>query len=243
LNGPGESAKKEEKLQELHGHIRGRGLISSAALGVSDGLVTNIAFLAGFAGSIGNIDLIRFAGLAAMLAGSVSMFFGALLAARSEHELFRADKSRERFEIEHEPEEEKQELTKFYLDKGLTHDEADLVVSRVTSDKQKWLEDILIHELHLHETTLENPYKVALVTGFSFLVGAFVPLSGYLALEDRPQAVALSLLVSLIFLFAVGAWKGRLVGKSALRTGIEMLLIGAVASITLYAIGRLIVFV
>ena len=58
---------------------------------MADGLVTNLAFLTGFGGAVSGDGLIRFAGLAAMLAGTVSMFFGGVLSARSEHDLFKAD--------------------------------------------------------------------------------------------------------------------------------------------------------
>ncbi|MHB8568129.1 MAG: VIT1/CCC1 transporter family protein [Nitrososphaerales archaeon] len=229
-------------IKEVHRHIPGRGLISSVALGISDGLVTNLAFLAGFAGSISDLNLVRFAGSAAMLAGAASMFFGALLAARSELDLFKADKRREEYEIDHEPDEERQELRKFYVDKGLTPEEADTVIKRVTSDKQKWLEDLLIHELHLHETVLENPYKVAVVTGISFLLGAFVPLISYLLSPNQSEAILGSFSLSFLFLFIAGAWKGRLASRKPWRAGLEMLCVGAVAAIALYVIGRLLIF-
>ncbi len=202
-----------------------------------------MAFLAGFSGAVNSIGLIRLAGIAAMLAGGVSMFFGALLAARSEIDLFHADSRREASEIEHEPDEERQELKNFYLLKGLTHEEAEMVVDRVTSSKKKWLEDILIHELHLHEAELENPFAVAASTGLAFILGAAVPLFAYLLLDATNFAILASMGASFLFLFVVGAWKGRLVGKSIWRSGLEMLLVGAVASILLYFIGRLLVFV
>src|ERR1700730_5055414 len=90
---------------ERHPHIAGRGLISASALGLADGLVTNLAFLTGFSGAVSSDSLIRFAGLAAMLAGTVSMFFGGILSARSEHDLFKADSDREAYEMEYETEE------------------------------------------------------------------------------------------------------------------------------------------
>src|SRR5690242_17133502 len=91
---------------ERHPHIAGRGMISASALGLADGLVTNLAFLTGFSGAVSNDALIRFAGLAAMLAGAVSMFFGGVLSARSEHDLFKADSTREAYELETETDEE-----------------------------------------------------------------------------------------------------------------------------------------
>src|SRR5437899_7862332 len=134
-------AQLRQMPREIHKHIRARSYIGGSALGVSDGLVTNLAFLSGFAAFESNIHLVRFAGVAAMLAGAISMFFSGVLAGRSEVDLFKADVKRETAEIEQEPEEEKRELRDFYLNKGLTQDEAQMVVDRISSDKKKFLED------------------------------------------------------------------------------------------------------
>jgi VIT1/CCC1 family predicted Fe2+/Mn2+ transporter len=233
----GKQSNPSKPVRELHGHIKGRGLISNIALGLSDGLVTNIAFLAGFGGAVSDIGVIRFAGLAAMLAGSISMFFGGLLAGRSEHDLYEADLAREKSEIESEPEEEKEELRSLYLDKGLTKQEADIVVRRITADKGKWLEDLLAQEVHIHRTELENPLKIALAIGLAFMAGAFVPLVPYLLLTIKSQALISSIILSLVFLLGSGYWKGQLVGRGKWKSGLEMLAIGAIASSILYLIG------
>src|SRR3989475_12612278 len=208
---------------ERHKHIRARGYIGSSALGISDGLVTNLAFLSGFAGATNNLPLIRFAGIASMLAGAISMVFGGLLAARSEYELSQADAKREAGEIEQEPEEEKSELRNFYVAKGLSQDEAGKVVETIASDKEKFLEDILIHEVHEHRTRLENPCKMVGVIGVSFLVGALIPLVPFLLLNSRDSSILAAALVSPLFLFAVGVWMGRLVGRKLWKSGLETL--------------------
>jgi len=228
---------------ERHKHIQARNHIADSALGLSDGLITNLSFLTGFSGAISNIALIRVAGIAAMLAGSVSMFFGGLLATRSHIDLYHADSKREGYEIAHEPEEERRELNNFYLEKGLTEAEAKTVVNRVTSNKEKWLEDMLIHELHLHKSELGNPYRKGAIIGFSFLVGSLVPLLPYLLLTLKDYPILASLSTSLLFLFVVGAWKGRIVGKNIWRSGIEMLSVGVAGSLILYAIGTALFFV
>lgn len=211
-------------------------------MSLSDGLVTNLAFITGFAGGAATLDIIRFAGITVMIAGAVSMFFGGLLAARSESDLFRADAAREMSEIEQEPEEERMELKSFYLQKGLTPDEADLVVNRITSDKRKWLEDLLAHELHIHEKKLENPLKSALSMGLAFLAGAFVPVLSYLILPVKSESLIPSITVSLVFLFAAGVWKGEIAKTRVIQSGIEMLVIGAAASALLFVIGKFIGF-
>ncbi|MEM3829722.1 MAG: VIT1/CCC1 transporter family protein, partial [Conexivisphaerales archaeon] len=126
----------EGKQVEIHPHIRGRDVVSDIALGLSDGLVTNLAFLTGFAGASSNITILRIAGVAAVLAGTVSMFFGGLLKARSEKELYQADSRREMQEIEAEPDEEKEELVDFYIKKGLSREQSVEVVEKITENKQ-----------------------------------------------------------------------------------------------------------
>jgi predicted membrane protein (TIGR00267 family) len=246
---PGEGSSSQESTTmhdayvERHPHIAGRGLISASALGLADGLVTNLAFLTGFSGAVSSDSLIRFAGLAAMLAGTVSMFFGGILSARSEHDLFKADSDREAYEMEYETEEEKSELKWIYMDKGLTEQEANVVVARLLTNKDKFLEDMLTNELHVHEHSLQNPYMLGAVIGLSFLVGSFVPLAPYLALSAKSSAMLVSVIVSLVFLFAAGEWKGRIVKRKPLRSGLETLAIGAAAAGILFLIGNTLAFV
>jgi vacuolar iron transporter family protein len=228
--------------REIHKHIRARGYIGSSALGVSDGLVTNLAFLSGFAGATSNFDLIRIAGAASMLAGAISMFFSGVLAWRSEYELFQADARREAGEIEEEPEEEKAELRNFYVDKGLSKAQANEIVERIASDKSKFLEDILMHELHVHKARLPNPFKMGGVIGLSFLVGALIPLTPFLILPSRIDSLVVAAILSPVFLFFVGAWRGRVVGRRIWKTGIETLVIGLSASVIVYLIGSALVF-
>src|SRR5437773_12029276 len=90
--------------REIHKHIRARSYIGSSALGVSDGLVTNLAFLSGFAGAASDsqFHLIQIAGVASMLAGAISMCFGGVLAGRSEYEVVQADARREECGLDEE---------------------------------------------------------------------------------------------------------------------------------------------
>jgi vacuolar iron transporter family protein len=230
-------AELKQLPREIHKHIRARSYIGSSALGISDGLVTNLAFLSGFAAATSNLSVIRIAGVASMLAGAISMFFAGIIASRSEYELYQADARREAGEIEEEPEEEKDELREFYIAKGLTRDQASNVVEQIASDKSKFLEDILMHELHVHRAKLPNPIKAGAVIGFSFLVGALIPLGPFLFLPTKVDSLIVASLLSPIFLFSVGAWRGHVVGRKFWKTGLETLGIGLAAALILYLIG------
>jgi predicted membrane protein (TIGR00267 family) len=235
--------KRSARFHEKHSHIRGRKLVSSMALGLSDGLVTNLSFLMGFGGSVASIGLMQFAGLASMFAGAASMFFGGVLSARSEAALYEADSKREAHEIESEPDEERAELFDFYRSKGLTEEEADMVVSRIASDKRRFLDDMLLNELHISKSALENPFRIGAAIGLSFLLGAFVPLVPYYLLMTKVSAIVGSVVISAVFLFAAGAWKGRIAKKPIWKEGLETLLVGACAAALLFLIGRATTFV
>ena len=58
--------------------------------------------------------------------------------------------------MEHEADEEKLELKWIYMDKGLTEQEADMVVSRLLTNKKKFFEDMLSNELHVHGHNLRT---------------------------------------------------------------------------------------
>jgi VIT1/CCC1 family predicted Fe2+/Mn2+ transporter len=53
----------------------------------------------------------------------------------------------------------------------------------------------------------------------------------------------IGLAIAAAFLFAAGAWKGRIARKSTLKSGLETLLVGAVATALLFLIGRASTFV
>jgi predicted membrane protein (TIGR00267 family) len=228
---------RSKRYTEKHRHIRGRGLVASTALGLADGLVTNLSFLTGFGGAVASVSLIQFAGMASMFAGATSMFFGGFLSARSESALYEADSKREAYEIENELEEERAEMLDLYRGKGLTQEEAEIVVTRISSDKARFLEDMLLNELHISKSALENPLRIGAAIGIAFLVGAFVPLLPYYIISPKAQAVTASVILSAAFLFGAGAWKGRTARKSTWRSGLETLLIGAAATALLFLIG------
>ena len=116
------------------------------------------------------------------------------------------------------------------------------IVGRIASNKEKFLEDILMHELRIHQTKLSNPIKMGGVIGLSFFVGALIPLVPFLLIQTATVSLGVSALTSSLFLFTVGAWKGRVVGRKLWRSGLETLLIGAAAAGILYLIGGVIGF-
>ncbi len=230
-------------MKELHPHTKWRGTISNIILGISDGMIVSLAFLTGIALNLANSKIIIITGVIAIISSTISMFFSGILARRTEIDLFNADYKRERYEIENEPEEEKQEMVDLYSKKGLSPSDARKLVSKIIKNKTKWLEDMLLNELHINVDMLGSPFQVGAAIGLSSLVGGFVPLAPYVFIGSLSNAIAISVITSFGSLFVIGAIKGRIAKRNFLVSGCEMLLVGMVASFIVFEIGRALMLV
>ena len=207
---------------------------------MNDGLVTTIGFLAGVTSSISEIRIIFLAGIAEIVAGAVSMSIGGYLATKSQREFFHSEIERERWEIERMPEKEAQEVREIYKEMGFSGEEQEMIVKRVTSDKELLLRFMKREELGLIDEHLDDPSKVAVTMGLSFMGGSIPPILPYFFISTPNYAILLAIFFSLIFLFFAGVLKTRLTKVNPFRSGIEMTLLGVLASGVGYGIGWLI---
>ena len=180
--------------------------------------------------------VVLLAGAAGLLSGAISMAAGAYISTKSQREVHEAQVGREREELERNPEEEKAELRVLYRLKGYSEEEAAQLVERISQDQELMLESLVRDELGLMPEIFPNPWLAGAQSGGAFLVGAFIPLVGYLFYGGM-TATLVSVGISVIALFVVGALKTLFTGLSWLRSGLEMAAIGIFATVTTYWIG------
>jgi VIT1/CCC1 family predicted Fe2+/Mn2+ transporter len=220
-------------------HIRAGGWIGQAIYGVNDGLGAAFGVVSGVAGATGvNAEFVLLSGTAAMVASALSMGSGAYLATKSEREVYEAELERERREIDANPEEEREELELFYQLKGLSEEEAKTMVARVASDPDQMLRSLAHEELGLSEETFPNQWKAAISATLSTAVGAAVPVIPFFFATGM-TGLAVSLVVSTAAHFAVGASKVLVTGRSWVRSGLEMTLVGLGEAAVTYGLGLL----
>jgi predicted membrane protein (TIGR00267 family) len=94
-------------------------------------------------------------------------------------------------------------------------------------------------ELGITTEDITNPVKDALVMGTSFILAALVPIIPYLFLEGK-WPIFISVTAALLSLFILGMGKGRLVRRSPVLQGLEILVIGAVSAGIGFILGDLI---
>ncbi|MGH7772144.1 MAG: VIT1/CCC1 transporter family protein [Candidatus Binatia bacterium] len=213
--------------------------IREIIFGMNDGLVTTIGFLAGVTGSISESRYILLAGMAEIVAGAISMSIGGYLATKSQREFFQSEIDREKWEIEKMPEKEAQEIRDIYGEMGFSRSEQDMIVNRVTSDKELLLRFMKREELGLIDEHLDEPLQVALIMGLSFVVGSLPPILPYFFAHSPHSAIGVAVLFSVFFLFLMGVMKTRLTKVKPLRSGLETTLLGVLACGVGYGLGWL----
>ena len=223
-------------------HRSGSKHISDAILGATDGLTVPFALTASLS-SLGSSNIVVIAGLAELLSGAISMGVGGFLSGKNEYDHYMTELAREKQEIEEVPHQESDECISILRDFGVSKDLCRAFVHELRADKAKWVDFMMKFELGLGEQPerLDAVYTGAVIGG-AYFVGGLVPLLPYFFL-DTWTALWVSVGVTAVTLFIFGYIKtyvGRKNKVNALKGGIEVLLIGAIAAVSAYGIVRLI---
>jgi VIT1/CCC1 family predicted Fe2+/Mn2+ transporter len=215
------------------------GALRAGVFGVSDGLVSNTALVMGFAGSGVSHGATLLAGVAGLLAGSFSMAAGEYISMSSQREMFQREISLEEAELDEKPEEERAELVLIYRAKGLAKPDAERLADKIMADRGVALDTLAREELGLDPGQLGSPWGAAATSLLAFAAGAFVVVLPYL-IGSGTAALAAAVVLALAAMFGVGATIGALNGRSAVRTGLRQVAVGAVAAAVTFGIGHLI---
>jgi vacuolar iron transporter family protein len=211
--------------------------IREVMFGVNDGLVSTIGFVAGATGALMQTRLVLLAGIASVVAGSLSMGIGAYLASKSQREFFESEKAREHREIEEVPEDERKEIRDIFDQMGFLKDEVEMLVRRITSNKDLWVRFMMREELGILEETV-NPFVIGILMSVAFVLGSIPPLLPYLWMAEPLSALKTAVIVSLLALFIVGVAKTALTKRPWLQSGVEVMLLGSLAAGLGFAIGK-----
>jgi len=213
------------------------GEIREAIFGAQDGLVSTVAVVNIVAGATQDRYAVLVAGIATALGGIFSMAAGEYIGSKSQREIFDAQIVDEREEVHERPGEAEAEVAYMFEEDGLPHDQA-LQVARIMADHPEVLLKTMVEkELGLAvEEPGGSPMQGALVMGAAFGLGSIAPVVPHLVL-GADVAVRVSVGLTLAVLFAIGVVKSRWTHRSWWASGLEILVIGAVAGIAGYFFG------
>ncbi|MGH2457646.1 MAG: VIT1/CCC1 transporter family protein, partial [Chloroflexota bacterium] len=220
--------------RELHPH--GGDWLAEVVFGLNDGLVTTLVFVLAIS-SVVPTQIVLIA-LGEVFAGAISMAMGGYLSVRTEHAILRQRIATERYEIAHEPEEERSELRRIYRAKGFREPLLNRLIQHITADHERWLDAMVRDELGIIEDELAHaPWQQGILVGGAFMIGGFVPVAPYLFSLPLPHlwAFAFTVMTAIV----LGAVKARFTARGPLANALEFLGIIALGAVLGLAIGTL----
>ena len=225
---------------EAHGHqhrdVSG-GWLRPAVFGAMDGLVTNVSLIAGVGGGGARSQVIILTGLAGLAAGAFSMATGEYVSVSSQNELVEAEVSKERYELEHNPEAERRELAAAFRHRGIDAELADRVASQVSRRPEEALRMHVREELGVDHHDLPSPLLAAAASLGTFALGALIPLLPYLVGQGSLWA---TLALAAVTAFIGGGAVAKITDHPFLKGALRQLTLAAAAAAATYGIGALV---
>jgi len=232
LPGPAELAAHEHHHSDVSG-----GWLRAAVFGAMDGLVTNIALVAGVGGGGGDRHTLILTGMAGLVAGAFSMALGEFASVDTQNDAVASEVAVEREEIQRHPLAEQAELAMMYEQMGLTRPTAEAMAREVHANPELAVKVHVAQELGVDLDEQPSPWVAAISSFLCFAVGGLIPIITFLL---GSSSLALALGVGAVGLFTVGALTARFTTRGWLFSGLRQLGFGALAAGATYLVGMLI---
>lgn len=210
--------------------------LRAAVLGANDGIVSTSSVVMGVAGATTNKNTIFTAGMAALVAGALSMAVGEYVSVSSQRDAEKVYIEKEKQELLLDPEGELEELVVAYMNKGITPKTARILAKEMTAHDA--LKAHLQEEFNLDEADISSPAHAAIASMLSFIVGGLIPFVTIIVSpnDQRIMFTFFAVVIALIFTGYMSAY----VGKASRTRAIGRVLLGGIlAMVITYTVGRL----
>lgn len=222
-----------------HADVTG-GWLRPAVFGAMDGLVSNVALIAGVAGGTAGgagADAVVLAGLAGLSAGAFSMAVGEYTSVASQSEAAEREIAKERREIADNEQGEIVELAAMYAAKGIDKDLALRAAQQIHRDPERAVAVHAREEFGIDTDDLASPMLAGVSSFVAFAVGAMVPVLPYLL---GASSVWPAVVVTMVALFVCGAVVTHMTVRPWWYGGARQMLLGAVAAAITYFVGSMV---
>lgn len=230
---PHDNLAKPHDYDHSHSNVAS-GWLRASVFGAMDGLVSNIALIAGIAAAGAHAQIVILTGVAGLVAGAISMALGEFTSVRTQNEQIESEVHTERLALARNPDGERAELAALFEQIGMNSDTAHTAAVQVHEDEERALRIHLTHELGLDPDESASPWIAALSSFASFSVGAFIPLIPYLL---GFNSLPLALVFGGVGLVIAGALATAFTRHHWIVGATRQLIFGAVAVAVTYVIG------
>ena len=232
------SSRAEHQDHPDHRALAG-GTARAGVFGISDGLVTNVSLIIGFAAGGVDASYVRLAGIASAVAGAVSMAAGEWVSVKSQNDLVKREMALELRELKRNTSAETSELAGIYRSHGMSSKQAEVAAAEVMQDPNR---AVIVHareEFGLDPSQLPNPVQVAAISIVSFLVGAMLPVIPWLT-GAGTAAQWSSILIGVVAAGVLGAVIARQSERPWWTGTVRQVAITVLAVAVTYAIGSVV---
>jgi len=213
------------------------GATRAAMLGVSDGLVTNVALILGVAGAQASGRVVLLAGLASLVAGAASMAVGEYVSMAAQVELLQRLLADYREHIRRAPEQAREDIEEFIRRGGVSQATAHNASQQIAMVPDRALA-VYARSLGLDPDELGSPWKAAITSLLTFAGGALLPLLPWFFWTGTEAAVG-SIALGAASAIAVGGMLGYLGGRNMAWSAVRQLVALALAAAATWGAGRL----
>ncbi len=213
-------------------------LIREAIFGLEDGMVSTMGAITGIATGTKSYFTVILSGFVIIAVESISMAVGSYLSSKSEREIDERKLFEERSELLQFPKEETSELEGMYIKDGWPSPLARQMSVAASRDKKLFLQEMAYRELKIIPDNLERPVHNGIAMGIAYVVGGIIPLAPYLFIHSIAISIPVSITITLVGLFMLGAITTKFSKRSWWQAGLEMLALASVAAIIGYAVGQ-----
>lgn len=210
--------------------------LRAAVLGANDGIVSVSSIVMGVAGATSDSKAISLAGMAALIAGALSMAVGEYVSVSSQSDAEKAYIDLEKDDLRENPTEELDELAREYVKLGLSRKTADVVARELTA-KDALRSHLRVH-FNLDPDDINNPWQAAIASFLAFTAGGLVPFLAILLTPPELRIVATvgAVIAALVTVGLLSAYAGN---ASKLRAVGRVVVGGVLAMVITYLVGVL----
>lgn len=210
--------------------------LRAAVLGANDGIVSVASVIVGVAGASVGKGYILTAGVAALVAGALSMAMGEYVSVSTQRDTEKALLEKERVELETMPEEELEELTRIYEGKGLSRETSEVVAKELT-DRDAFAAHVDA-ELNIDPNDLTDPFHAAYASGLAFFSGAIIPIVAVL-LTPISYIIYTTFISVVVALIITGMLSANAGGASKRKATLRVVVGGLLAMLVTFGVGRI----
>jgi VIT1/CCC1 family predicted Fe2+/Mn2+ transporter len=225
-----------DAIQQKKQVIESRSRIREFVFGIQDGLISTVGLLAGIQSATESNVVVIITGLTAMFSGAISMATGSYLSSGAQKDIFDKELADAEKLAVSEPYIAAEGLLKALGDEGLSKEQSYRMVKVLLAERNVFMRTFQEKVFGLGSAEINQPLKAALVMGMSFIIGAIIPIAPFIALGGI-ASLYLSVLLSAVTLFIVGAFKGYLAGQSMVVAGTKFFVVAVSAAGLGYLIG------